>query len=65
MPVTLVGTKWVSGELVFYNKSTGATVLKIGPNGINFVYSESSSPSSSPSKSPSESPSESPSVSPS
>jgi len=57
MPVTLIGTKWVSGELVFYNKATGATVMKIGENGINFKYSASSSPSTSPSASPSASPS--------
>lgn len=65
MPVTKIKTKWVSGELVFYNASTGATVLKIGANGVNFVYSASASPSVSPSNSPSESPSTSPSNSPS
>lgn len=62
MPVTLVGSKWVNGELVFYNKSTGVTVLKIGPNGVNFTYSASASPSISPSNSPSVSPSTSPST---
>jgi hypothetical protein len=57
MPVTKVRSKWVSGELVFYNVSTGATIMKIGANGINFVYSASASPSNSPSASPSASPS--------
>lgn len=52
-----VETKWVSGELVFYNKATGATILKIGANGVNFKYSASASPSVSPSASPSASPS--------
>lgn len=58
MPVCKVGSKWVAGELIFYNLATGATVLKIGANGVNFKYSASASPSVSPSISPSVSPSE-------
>ena len=65
MPVHKIGSKWVSGSLVFYNLSTGATLLKVGPNGVNFAYSASASPSVSPSSSPSKSPSASPSASPS
>lgn len=57
MPVTLVGSKWESGKLVFYNKATGVQVLVIGPDGINFKAKASASPSVSPSVSPSASPS--------
>lgn len=57
MPVTLVHTKWVDGCLIWYNVATGATILKVGPNGVNFKYNASASPSVSPSASPSASPS--------
>lgn len=29
MPVTNVGSKWVGGNLIYFNKSTGATLLAI------------------------------------
>ncbi len=57
MPVHKIKTKWSAGALIFYNASTGATVLKIGPDGVNFKYNASNSPSVSPSASPSASPS--------
>jgi hypothetical protein len=61
MPVHLIGTKWKDGALEFYVLATGVTILKIGPDGVNFKYYASASPSVSPSASPSESPSASPS----
>lgn len=65
MPVTLVGSKWVNGALVFYKKSTGATLLTIGPDFVDIPKLAIESASNSPSVSPSESPSASPSASPS
>ncbi len=34
MPVTLIGSRWVSGLQEFFNKATGATVFKIGAGGV-------------------------------
>ncbi len=31
MPVTLIGSKWSSGSLIFFTKSTGAAVITIAP----------------------------------
>jgi len=33
MPVSVVASKWSGGNLVFYNKSTGATILTIDQDG--------------------------------
>lgn len=32
-----VGSKWVNGDLVFYNRSTGATILTIKADGTNVL----------------------------
>jgi hypothetical protein len=66
MPVTKVGSKWdTDGGLIFYKKSTGATLIKIGPDFVDIPRLAIESASNSPSSSPSESPSASPSASPS
>jgi hypothetical protein len=39
MPVASVGSKWSSGELVFFNKATGAEVFRIGTGGVSEVSS--------------------------
>lgn len=38
MPVTLIKTKWVSGELVFYDKATGNEIFRVkdGTGGVDF-----------------------------
>lgn len=35
MPVTNVGSKWVGGDLQFFNRQSGANILTIGANGLN------------------------------
>lgn len=57
MPTTLIGSKWVNGSLEFYNKSTGLTLMRIGPSSVWIRQVDETSPSSSPSVSPSASPS--------
>ena len=37
MPVTLIKSGWESGELVFYNVSTGAEICRIGTSGFESV----------------------------
>lgn len=39
MPATAVGSKWSSGDLVFYNKATGVEVFRIGAGGISELSS--------------------------
>jgi hypothetical protein len=35
MAFTLVGSRWSSGSLIFYNKATGATVFEISDSGVS------------------------------
>jgi hypothetical protein len=43
MAVTLVGSRWVSGNLVFYNKSSGATVFTISTTGVSGTITDAES----------------------
>ena len=37
MPVTLIGSKWSSGTLIFYTKSTGAAVLTLTTTSVTIT----------------------------
>jgi hypothetical protein len=37
MPVTLIGSDWSAGSLIFFRKDTGATVMTIAPTGVTLA----------------------------
>ncbi len=37
MPVTLIGSKWSSGTLIFFTKSTGTAVLTLTTTGVTIT----------------------------